>query len=568
MSHCPDPSENRVTELQRALRRQAQTLNRLEQRLNHLDNSAYQKLARAVFEFLREQRQLYRQGAIAKEAASIYEAWVENERTRSGDGVLQRQAIQNWRARPRISAFIPADRADQGAVERSRQSLLRQTYPPSEMTDRPETSQCDYVAILRAGDEVSRDALFHCGAALQDGQRPDLMYSDEDTIDSSGRRSSPLFKPGWSPELLRGGNYFGGLTLVEQSRFAAVGGWIPGCQGAEEYDLILRATDRPVSVRHIPGVLYHRNADNRLPGAPGAKSALERAAARRNWGVSIEEIGVNGWHRAVEKAVALPSVSVIVCSRSAELASRCLRKLKERTAYSDWEVIVVQHMQTVNPALVRATEKFGAKGVPYGGVFHYPRMNRLGADAAKGDILVFLNDDVEPLDRNWLILLVGQVIRPGIGVVGAKLLYPSGTVQHAGVALGMVDGAGHPGRGVLRSMFWKWLDFTRDVSAVTGACLAISRSLFGELGGFDDRFPENYNDVDLCLRARAAGWRVIYEAGAILRHREATTRVAQTTLAERELFAARWGTLLDHPDPYYNSCLRTDSEEPSLAFGC
>ena len=186
---------------------------------------------------------------------------------------------------------------------------------------------------------------------------------------------------------------------------------------------------------------------------------------------------------------------------------------------------------------------------------------------AEGEVLVFLNDDVEPLGPSWLSALAAQAARPEVGVVGAKLLYPSGSLQHGGIAIGIGDGCAHPGRGSFGAPYWPWLDLTRNVSAITGACLAIRRQVFFELAGFDERFPVNYNDADLCMRAIRAGYRVVYESLAVLRHLECQTRRGGVGFAERELWYARWADQLDSGDPFYNPNLTRTGEDLSLRSG-
>ncbi len=183
----------------------------------------------------------------------------------------------------------------------------------------------------------------------------------------------------------------------------------------------------------------------------------------------------------------------------------------------------------------------GCARVRYSGSFDFAAMNNLGAKSAKGEVILFLNDDVLPLDPGWLDAMVAQAQRPEAGVVGALLLYPDGSIQHAGIALGLMGYTGHPGRGTLDGGFWPWALATRSVSAVTGACLAIRRELFEKLRGFDSRFPVNFNDVDLCLRAREAGYEVILEAAARLSHDESRPRARGVTWEEREQFWERWG---------------------------
>jgi GT2 family glycosyltransferase len=225
---------------------------------------------------------------------------------------------------------------------------------------------------------------------------------------------------------------------------------------------------------------------------------------------------------------------------------------------------VVQHCGRDDAALRAVIDKFAARCVPYSGPFHFSRMNNLGAEVATGKVLVFLNDDVEPLDPSWLERLMGQVHRPDVGVAGARLLYPSGTLQHAGVTIGIGDGCGHVGRGSFEAPYWPWLGMTRDVSAVTGACLAIRRELFKDLGGFAEVFPVNYNDVDLCLRVREAGYRVVCDTSAVLRHSECQSRRGEVTFKERELWYARWSAAIDARDPFFNANLAHEREEVSL----
>ena len=202
--------------------------------------------------------------------------------------------------------------------------------------------------------------------------------------------------------------------------------------------------------------------------------------------------------------------------------------------------------------------------VRYAGLFNFSRMCNEGARAAGGGVVVFLNDDVEPVSAEWLVRLCGTLGREGVGVVGARLMYPQGAIQHVGMVLGMSDGVGHLGRHLMSSSYWPWIDFSREVSAVTGACLGVRRALFEQLGGFDEAFPVNYNDVDLCLRVRAAGYRVVLENGAVLIHREGLTRQGGTSAEERLLFHRRWGDVVERGDEYFTPNLRLDVEDLSL----
>jgi GT2 family glycosyltransferase len=192
-------------------------------------------------------------------------------------------------------------------------------------------------------------------------------------------------------------------------------------------------------------------------------------------------------------------------------------------------------------------------------------MNAQGVEPSTGDVLCFLNDDVYPVTPHWLERMLAQAARPEIGVVGALLLYPDQSIQHAGVVVDRWHPA-HIGRFQKESALWPWLRMTRDVSAVTGACMVLRRSTWNDVGGFDPRFPVNYNDIDLCLRAAAKGYRIVIEAQAVLTHEEARTRVALVRPEEAERFHQLWGEVTDRPDPFFNPQLSTEDETIALSF--
>jgi O-antigen biosynthesis protein len=216
------------------------------------------------------------------------------------------------------------------------------------------------------------------------------------------------------------------------------------------------------------------------------------------------------------------------------------------------EVIVVAHQAGDGPALEQVAASHAVRLIPYDGAFHFGVMNGLGASASHAQALCFLNDDVYPVTRDWLDSMLAQAARPDVGVVGALLLYPNGTIQHAGVAVGGWYLPAHVGRFRVESAYWPWLRMTREVTAVTGACMVVRRSVWDELGGFDPQFPVNYNDIDFCLRAGERGYRVLIEARAVLTHEESRTRIATVRPEESELFYQRWGSVMNAPDRYFN----------------
>jgi GT2 family glycosyltransferase len=420
----------------------------------------------------------------------------------------------------------------------------------------------EYLTILHQSDQLAIDALHWVAAKLP----AELIYSDEDRLDSAGIRMQPLFKPNWSPDLLLSCMYIGRMLIISRRAWDDAGGYRIDYDGALDYDLALRVTENTVRVQHVPRILYSRR-DGAGSGEDNAaaKRSLADALRRRRIPAEIEAEPRPGTFRLLWQPSNTALVSIIICSRSPELLERCIDSLNRRTTYPRYEVVVVQHLDRRAGEVQDVIARHHAFAVPYSGPFHFSRMNNLGAAAATGSILLFLNDDTEALERSWLSRLAAQVERPAVGVAGAQLVYPSGTLQHGGVAIGIGDGCGHLGRdSSALTPRWPWLHLTRDVSAVTGACMAIQASVFNRLGGFAEEFPVNYNDIDLCLRARAAGYRVIYEAGAVLRHHECQTRQGIVTPQERRRWNQRWELVIKAGDPFYSPNLSHQYEDLSL----
>jgi GT2 family glycosyltransferase len=358
--------------------------------------------------------------------------------------------------------------------------------------------------------------------------------------------------------------YMGHFLVARRAVLDEAGWFRQGFDGCQDYDLVLRITDAGRLVRHIPRVLYHwRKHTGSTAADPTAKpytqgvglKALSEAIARRSYPAVCENGQLPNTYQLRWRLDAEPKVSLIICSRDVALLRRCLESVRRRTSYRNYELVLVEHGIATDLDAVK---------VRYCGSFDYARMNNEGAAAATGDVLIFLNDDVEPLSAEWMYELVAQAQRPEVGIVGAKLVYPSGAIQHAGLVIGIMDGVGHLCRDTFGIKYWSWLPFPRNVSAVTGACLAIRKDLFDQLGGFDTIFPINYNDADLCLRARQRGYAVIYESAARLRHYECRSRKPGVRYSERQQWHDRWACWLDRGDPFYNPNLAHNREDASL----
>ena len=588
----------------------SQHLDLLDERVLRLENSRVfrylQRASMALFGWKNRFRHRGGQGGTRiqhRDDQRDYERWVEREQCDQPSAGRIESELANWKFQPVFSILMRLENPDLPALETALHSLSAQSYTRWELCVCDDASADlsiggrlqkwdgaprlrylrsearmgeasslnraamlaggDYLVVMNAGQSLTPHALYFFAQTLQDCRYP-LLYSDEDRIDGQGRRSSPLFKPDWSPDLLTSSMYLGRSFVVARETLAEIGGFSSEFDGGHLYDAALRLSERCDGAGHVPRVLLHSGAASDTQDVEAQQRSLEAACVRRGWEARVEPSIDGGSFHLRRKIAGTPLASIVICSRTPRLLENCLRSIDRKTAYPVREVIVVQHKTGHDDAMNRLLERSRCVRVSHTGPFDFSAMNNAGAHASSGQILVFLNDDVEPIEAGWLNYLLAEAQRPAVGVVGAKLVYPNGAIQHAGIALGMRDGTGHPGRGTLGNALWPWIDRKRNVSAVTGACLAVRRAVFDELNGFDRRFPVNYNDTDFCLRARARGYEVICEPSAVLRHYESSTRDPGVSWLERERWNERWHRLLEPGDPYYSRHLTRTREDCAL----
>jgi GT2 family glycosyltransferase len=440
----------------------------------------------------------------------------------------------------------------------------------------------DWMVFLDHDDLLTRDALGLIAVAIEENPGLRLIYSDEDKVTTWGCRYDPYFKPDWSPDLLLSQNYFCHLVAVRGDLVRELGGIRTGFEGAQDWDFVLRAAERCLAeeIHHIPHILYHwrtargstaRSAKSKPAGPDASKRALKEACDRK--GIVIEGIEQmsRGGHFRIRRSLPSPPplVSVIIPTRNQpELLKKCLLGLREKTDYPALEILVVDNGSD-DPAMEEIYSREGERIclLRDPGSFNFSAMNNRAAREANGEILLLLNNDVEPLDPDWLHEMVAHAVRHEIGAVGPMLLYPNGRIQHAGIVLGIagpmrVGGvAGHPGKRMRPDMrvMGNLLRVTRDVSAVTGACLAVKKAIFREVGGLDEEMlPVAFNDVDFCIRVMKEGYRNLWTPHARLTHYESLSRGREDSPEKIDRFRRevrvmreRWGDLLDN-DPYYN----------------
>jgi GT2 family glycosyltransferase len=438
-----------------------------------------------------------------------------------------------------------------------------------------------WVALLDQDDLLPEHALAVVAATIMAYPEAGLIYSDEDKIDESGTRCRPFFKPDWNAELLLGQNYISHLGVYRRALLSEIEGFREGYEGAQDYDLALRCVERlrPDQIRHIPRVLYHwRMAQGSVAAAAEAKSyapeAARRALAdhlrRKNVAATVVACPENKeWYRVIyDLPSPSPLVSIVVPTRDqVALLRRCITTIREKTDYPSIEIVIIDNGSTQRETWTFLRELAKAPGVQIlsdAGEFNFSRLINRGARAARGEILAFVNNDIETEKSGWLREMASHAVRPEVGAVGARLWYPDGRLQHGGVVLGLHGVASHafqrfPPEPI--APMNRTFVLSHNCSAVTAACMAVRKTIFDELGGFDENLPNNFNDVDFCLRLRERGWQIIWTPYADLIHHESASRgrdsdpVAHAVLSrEAAYMQEKWGEQLRY-DPFYSQNL-------------
>jgi len=448
----------------------------------------------------------------------------------------------------------------------------------------------DYIAVLRLSDRLSKTALQRLSAAAAAVPDAPVIFGDEDQIDANGRRFAPWFKPDFGDDLFLCQNGFGRAVFFKTAVLHGL--TVPSVAGLDEgiYAAALEATlSSGRDPLHCPGILVHVGGDQAV--SPRARvlhlsgstrrPVVEGFVARRASlaGTRVEGPDPCGFlrlHHPLPDPV--PLVSIVIPTRDRQdLLEACINSLDRATSYRNKEVIILDN-DSEEPAtkayFAALSQRPDVRVIPAPGPFNYPRLINLGASQARGDLLMTLNNDIEAFEPDWLDEMVSQVSRPGVGLVGCLLLYPDRSVQHAGVIVGLSgvaghmyadaapDDPGHAGR----------IYVTQDLSAVTGACQLMRRSLFEQLGGLDERhLAVAYNDIDFCLRVREAGQRVIYTPHARLLHHHSASRGSDIRIErlasltwEREYMRTRWAHIL-FDDPFFNPNLSLSGKRGRLA---
>lgn len=546
------------------------------------------------------------------EHESLYKDWIARTKMRGWDFLQQRAISQKWGFQPIVSLLLALEVTT--APDRLAEllaSILNQTYfhwevrlllpeqSPPALRDTIETylkldsrvqvveaiaeednfntllkaAKGEYIALPEADALLGQDALFQIVHFLQQHQDAGLIYSDEDYLDEAAGRSQPQFKPDWSPALFYARPYIGQLTFYHRSAVREVGGFRSEFGEAQVYDLTLRLLKQSISIHHLPEVIYHGRHSLDLARSLGVsyKYALENYFQRAGK-VAVVEPGIlpGSWHCRFPLE-STPSISIIVPTRDqSEILRRCLDSIMTHTTYPNYKIVVVDnasHQRETHRYLAELAAYPRVRCLTFDGPFNYSAINNFAVAQLQSDLLVFLNNDTEVISPNWLEEMVAYAVQPQIGAVGARLLYPNDTVQHAGVVVGVLGVADHILKGLPATQpgYLGLAKTVKNVSALTAACLMTRRELFWEVGGFDEQnLPVAFNDVDYCLKLREKGLELVWTPYAELYHYEALSRGVDVSIEkENRLYQeittmfGRWpGPIAS--DPYYNPNLSLD----------
>lgn len=451
----------------------------------------------------------------------------------------------------------------------------------------------DFIVFSDHDDVLTTDAMYEMTAAINENPDIDVIYTDEDKINRKGNAYfGPHFKPDFSMELLCCNNYICHLFAVRRDVLDKVGMLDSAYDGAQDYDFVLRCCEEAKQICHIPKVLYHwRTHPESTAGNPKSKMyafeagrrAVEAHYRRAGMDCEVENTEMLGRYRTKFRIQGNPTVTILIPSKDhVEDLRRCLASITAKTTYPDYEILIIENNSTEpeTEAFYRSLEEQETEGgkkairvIRWQGDFNYAAIHNYAAAYAAGEYLLLLNNDTEVISPGWIEEMLGICQKEDVGAVGAKLYYPDGTIQHAGVILGLCGVASHlyvgfPGD---KSGYAARLVSVQDLSAVTAACMMTKKSAWERVGGMEERLAVAYNDIDYCLKLRKAGYRVVFTPYAELTHYESKTRGLEDTEEKRQrlrreadIFNEKWKDVMEAGDPYYNPNLSLTKTDCSL----
>lgn len=479
--------------------------------------------------------------------------------------------------------------------ERIRFESLKENLGIAENTNAAvKMAKKEYIVFADHDDIMPPEALYECAKAIANEPTIDMLYSDEDKVDMSGKvYFEPNFKPDFNIDLLRSMNYICHLCVVKRSLLEKAGLLRKEFDGAQDYDFILRCAEKAEHIHHIPKVLYHwrchldstaANPESKLYAFDAGKRALEEHYRRMGIPAKAEHSMYYGMYHTIYQWEEKPLVSILIPNKDhIEDLDKCIRSVLDKSTYRNLEIVIIENNSTEEATFAYYNKLTADTGFKEGDIpvrvvrwekeFNYSAINNFGAKHAKGDYLLLLNNDTELINPDAIGEMLGYCMREDVGIVGAKLNYEDDTIQHAGVVIGFGGIAGHTFIGSSRYDlgYQGRIVCAQDYSAVTAACLMTKKAVFEQVGGLTEELKVAFNDIDYCLKVRAAGKLVVYNPYAELYHYESKSRGLEDTPEkvarfQREIaaFQERWPEILQKGDPCFNPNLSLDKADFSL----
>lgn len=554
-----------------------------------------------------------------------YKEWLEkNMPTRQE---LDRQAKHKFKYAPKISVLVPVYNTPETFLRQMIESVQKQTYENWELciananpgneqvkailkeyaendarvkvTDVPENegiaqntnkalkiAKGAFIGLLDHDDVLAENALYEVVKELNKVVDTDVIYTDEDKVSTAmDEYFSPNFKPDFNLDMLRSNNYFCHFFVAKKELIEAVGGFRGEYNGAQDYDLFLRCIEKAERIGHIPKILYHwrvhqeSTADNPLSkmyAYEAGKKAIEQHLKRCGVMAKVSKTENLGFYRVKYQQEGNPVVSILIPNKDQkETLDQCLKSIEEHTDYENYEIIIIENNSTEKETFeyYKQIRNPKIRVIEWKDEFNYSAINNYGVRNAKGEYLLFLNNDIEVIHSDWLREMLSNCQREEVGAVGAKLYYPDNTVQHAGVIVGIGGVAGSVFVGLKRGYtgYMHRASIQQNLSAVTAACMMVKKSVFEEVGGFEEKLKVAFNDIDFCLKIREKGYLIVYDPYVELYHYESKTRGAEDTTekirrfqSEIEYMRSHWNSILKNGDPAYNPNLSLTKWDYSL----
>ncbi|OGW37110.1 MAG: hypothetical protein A2Y97_02380 [Nitrospirae bacterium RBG_13_39_12] len=555
-----------------------------------------------------------------------YKIWIsknEPDHTVLGSQV---ELSKEFKVRPKISIITPVYNPEKKVIVEMIESVIRQTYDNWELCLADASSESfvkniienyrkederikvkylhknygiarnsnealsiatgDFIALLDHDDELAPFAFFEVVRTMNENPDVDFIYSDRDKISYEGKRFDPFFKPGWSPDYLLAQNYLCHLNVIRKTLIDEISGFREGYDGSQDYDLVLRITEITDKIIHIPKILYHwRVVAGSAAGDSEAKPyaydaatrALQDAVGRKGWKGMVTQGITRGLYRIKFQLNDSPKVSIVIPTKDkGEVLKKCVDSIWNKTIYKNYEIVIVDNKSIENKTFeyYHELEKVpNVRLLKYDEPFNFSKINNYAVSKINSEYVLFLNNDTEVITEEWLELMLGFAQRKETGAVGAKLLYPDGTIQTAGLILdekGNVWRSNHRYPRNILGYAGRILSI-QDVSAVAAACMMVRTDVFYQVGGFDPQFVIAHGDIDFCLKLREENYLIVYEPHVELYHHESLTRGYEDTREkierlrkETELLLRKWGHVLKRGDPYLNPNIKADNGDFSL----